>query len=218
MRASQDLNQASLDRTRLEKYLADVKTINDATPKRSRGMRSCWPARSAFASMKPASPNRSKSKAPVDEKHRKSRTRRRAQPIDGNRAGVGTQFRSRRCCQRYIARRRRILQRVCRRGCRSGARPRQPSHRTVRVHSIARSAKKSRMESKLQQSTFVRKPMSVIVVGLPAVKEERPPSFPAARRQSGSCDGTITAPRRNARAYCTSVQYKPVSVISFVFE
>ena len=33
VRASQDLNQASLDRTRLEKYLADVKTINDADPK-----------------------------------------------------------------------------------------------------------------------------------------------------------------------------------------
>jgi hypothetical protein len=33
VRASQDLNQASLDRSRLEKYLADVKTINDADPK-----------------------------------------------------------------------------------------------------------------------------------------------------------------------------------------
>ena len=33
VRASQDLNQASLDRTRLEKYLADVKAINDADPK-----------------------------------------------------------------------------------------------------------------------------------------------------------------------------------------
>src|SRR5271155_4442285 len=33
VRASQDLNQASLDRSRLEKYLADVKTISDADPK-----------------------------------------------------------------------------------------------------------------------------------------------------------------------------------------
>lgn len=33
VRAAQDLNQASLDRTRLEKYLADVKAINDADPK-----------------------------------------------------------------------------------------------------------------------------------------------------------------------------------------
>jgi hypothetical protein len=33
VRASQDLNQASLDRSRLEKYLADVKAINDADPK-----------------------------------------------------------------------------------------------------------------------------------------------------------------------------------------
>jgi hypothetical protein len=33
VRASQDLSQASLDRSRLEKYLADVKTINDADPK-----------------------------------------------------------------------------------------------------------------------------------------------------------------------------------------
>ncbi len=33
VRASQDLNQASLDRTRLERYLADVKSISDADPK-----------------------------------------------------------------------------------------------------------------------------------------------------------------------------------------
>ncbi len=33
VRASQDLNQASLDRSRLEKYLADVKSISDADPK-----------------------------------------------------------------------------------------------------------------------------------------------------------------------------------------
>jgi len=33
VRASQDLNQASLDRTRLEKYLADVHEISDADPK-----------------------------------------------------------------------------------------------------------------------------------------------------------------------------------------
>jgi hypothetical protein len=33
VRASQDLNQASLDRSRLEKYLSDVKTISDADPK-----------------------------------------------------------------------------------------------------------------------------------------------------------------------------------------
>jgi len=33
VRASQDLNQASLDRTRLEKYLGDVRQISDADPK-----------------------------------------------------------------------------------------------------------------------------------------------------------------------------------------
>lgn len=33
VRASQDLNQASLDRTRLEKYLVDVHRISDADPK-----------------------------------------------------------------------------------------------------------------------------------------------------------------------------------------
>ena len=33
VRALQDLNQASLDRSRLEKYLADVKSISDADPK-----------------------------------------------------------------------------------------------------------------------------------------------------------------------------------------
>src|SRR5712675_3362056 len=33
VRASQDLNQASLDRTRLEKYLTDVREISDADPK-----------------------------------------------------------------------------------------------------------------------------------------------------------------------------------------
>jgi hypothetical protein len=33
VRASQDLNQASLDRSRLEKYLADVKAVSDADPK-----------------------------------------------------------------------------------------------------------------------------------------------------------------------------------------
>jgi hypothetical protein len=33
VRASQDLNQASLDRTRLEKYLGDVKEISDTDPK-----------------------------------------------------------------------------------------------------------------------------------------------------------------------------------------
>ncbi len=33
VRASQDLNQASLDRSRLEKYLGDVKAISDADPK-----------------------------------------------------------------------------------------------------------------------------------------------------------------------------------------
>jgi hypothetical protein len=33
VRASQDLNQASLDRSRLEKYLSDVKAISDADPK-----------------------------------------------------------------------------------------------------------------------------------------------------------------------------------------
>jgi hypothetical protein len=33
VRASQDLNQASLDRTRLEKYLSDVREISDADPK-----------------------------------------------------------------------------------------------------------------------------------------------------------------------------------------
>src|SRR5258707_100877 len=33
VRASQGLNQASLDRSRLEKYLADVKSISDADPK-----------------------------------------------------------------------------------------------------------------------------------------------------------------------------------------
>jgi hypothetical protein len=33
VRASQDLNQASLDRTRLEKYLSDVRQISDADPK-----------------------------------------------------------------------------------------------------------------------------------------------------------------------------------------
>jgi hypothetical protein len=33
VRASQDLNQASLDRSRLEKYLADVKAISDADPR-----------------------------------------------------------------------------------------------------------------------------------------------------------------------------------------
>src|ERR1700692_3916098 len=33
VRASRDLNQASLDRSRLEKYLGDVKVISDADPK-----------------------------------------------------------------------------------------------------------------------------------------------------------------------------------------
>ncbi len=33
VRASQDLNQASLDRTRLEKYLTDVREVSDADPK-----------------------------------------------------------------------------------------------------------------------------------------------------------------------------------------
>jgi hypothetical protein len=33
VRASQDLNQASLDRSRMEKYIADVKAISDADPK-----------------------------------------------------------------------------------------------------------------------------------------------------------------------------------------
>ena len=33
VRASQDLNQASLDRSRLEKYLSDVRTISDVDPK-----------------------------------------------------------------------------------------------------------------------------------------------------------------------------------------
>src|SRR5262249_19842765 len=33
VRASQDLNRASLDRTRLEKYLGDVRAISDADPK-----------------------------------------------------------------------------------------------------------------------------------------------------------------------------------------
>src|SRR6202048_4264447 len=33
VRASQDLNQASLDRTRLEKYLGDVREISDVDPK-----------------------------------------------------------------------------------------------------------------------------------------------------------------------------------------
>ena len=33
VRASQDLNQASLDRSRLEKYLADVKSVSDVDPK-----------------------------------------------------------------------------------------------------------------------------------------------------------------------------------------
>src|SRR5580698_3062825 len=33
VRASQDLNQASLDRSRLDKYLADVRAISDADPK-----------------------------------------------------------------------------------------------------------------------------------------------------------------------------------------
>jgi len=33
VRASQDLNQASLDRTRLEKYLSDVREISDVDPK-----------------------------------------------------------------------------------------------------------------------------------------------------------------------------------------
>src|SRR5579863_7987772 len=33
VRASQDLNQASLDRSRLDKYLADVRAISDAAPK-----------------------------------------------------------------------------------------------------------------------------------------------------------------------------------------
>ncbi len=188
MRASQDLNQASLDRTRLEKYLADVKTINDADPKalkdhsillaRTLGIRvdeACFakPLEEQSACLTKNTEN-----LVLDDGHSQSMVTALASGPSSDLAGAvsATSLAGAGFYSAYVG------------AVVDLARVLGSLHTAqyVYIPSLAL-PKKEQMNLKLNNPPSFRKPMSVIVVGLPAVEAAQLPPLRAVNLDSVFC-------------------------------
>jgi hypothetical protein len=188
VRASQDLNQASLDRTRLEKYLADVKTINDADPKalkehsillaRTLGIRvdeACFakPLEEQSACLTKNTEN-----LVLDDGHSQSMVTALASGPSSDLAGAvsATSLAGAGFYSAYVG------------AVVDLARVLGSLHTAqyVYIPSLAL-PKKEQMNLKLNNPPSFRKPMSVIVVGLPAVESAQLPPLRAVNLDSVFC-------------------------------
>ena len=188
VRASQDLNQASLDRTRLEKYLADVKTINDADPKalkdhsillaRTLGIRvdeACFakPLEEQSACLTKNTEN-----LVLDDGHSQSMVTALASGPSSDLAGAvsATSLAGAGFYSAYVG------------AVVDLARVLGSLHTAqyVYIPSLAL-PKKEQMNLKLNNPPSFRKPMSVIVVGLPAVEAAQLPPLRAVNLESVFC-------------------------------
>ena len=188
VRASQDLNQASLDRTRLEKYLADVKTINDADPKalkehsillaRTLGIRvdeACFakPLEEQSACLTKNTEN-----LVLDDGHSQSMVTALASGPSSDLAGAvsATSLAGAGFYSAYVG------------AVVDLARVLGSLHTAqyVYIPSLAL-PKKEQMNLKLNNPPSFRKPMSVIVVGLPAVEAAQLPPLRAVNLDSVFC-------------------------------
>ena len=147
VRASQDLNQASLDRSRLETYLDDVKATSDADPTELHE-RSLLLARSLNIKLDSQCFDKpTEQQAPcltqntdqliLDDGHSQSMVTALTSGPSSDLIGHG---------EHDAAGGRRILQRVRGRGGGHGAHPEQHSHRGVSIYSGARAAEKRAAE------------------------------------------------------------------------
>jgi hypothetical protein len=188
VRASQDLNQASLDRSRLEKYLADVKTINDADPKalkdhsillaRTLGIRvdeACFakPLEEQSACLTKNTEN-----LVLDDGHSQSMVTALASGPSSDLAGAvsATSLAGAGFYSAYVG------------AVVDLARVLGSLHTAqfVYIPSLAL-PKKEQMNLKLNNPPSFRKPMSVIVVGLPAVEAAQLPPLRAVNLDSVFC-------------------------------
>ena len=210
VRASQDLNQASLDRTRLEKYLADVKTINDADPKalkehsillaRTLGIRvdeACFakPLEEQSACLTKNTEN-----LVLDDGHSQSMVTALASGPSSDLAGAvsATSLAGAGFYSAYVG------------AVVDLARVLGSLHTAqyVYIPSLAL-PKKEQMNLKLNNPPSFRKPMSVIVVGLPAVESAQLP--PLRCGQSGLRflpAKVIACPARRRRALTIFVRHR----------
>src|SRR6202790_255222 len=176
VRASQDLNQASLDRTRLEKYLSDVREISDADPKalhdrsvllaRTLGIRLDQQCFERPLEQQASCLTQNTGNLVLDDGHSQSMVAALASGPNSDLIGAvsatplaGGGFYS--ACVGAIVDLARVMSNI----------------RTASFQYIPAlvSPKKEEMNLKLNNPPSFRKPMSVIVVGLPAVEAPQLP-------------------------------------------
>jgi hypothetical protein len=183
VRASQDLNQASLDRTRLEKYLADVKAINDADPKalkehsmllaRTLGIRVEKPLEEQSACLTKNTEN-----LVLDDGHSQSMVTALASGPSSDLAGAvsATSLAGGGFYSAYVG------------AVVDLARVLGSLHTASYVYIPALALpKKEQMNLKLNNPPSFRKPMSVIVVGLPSIEAAQIPPLRAVNADAVFC-------------------------------
>lgn len=188
VRASQDLSQASLDRSRLEKYLADVKTINDADPKalkehsmllaRTLGIRVDEACFAKPLEEQSSCLTRNTENLVLDDGHSQSMVTALASGPSSDLAGAvsATSLAGSGFYSAYVG------------AVVDLARVLGSLHTASYVYIPALALpKKEQMNLKLNNPPSFRKPMSVIVVGLPAVEAAQLPPLRAVNADSGFC-------------------------------
>ena len=174
VRASQDLNQAMLDRSRLDIYLAAVRHINatdpgrlkDAAPllARSLGMKIDDKCLDRMPEMQAACLTQGREALILNDGHSESIVE--ARP-DRRRSGHAAQL--------HAAGELWFLQSVCGLGDGHRAYPRHLSHRAIPVHSRAGHATGRPVALMLNMPPSFHNPKSVMVTALPAVEASQPP-------------------------------------------
>lgn len=188
VRASQDLSQASLDRSRLEKYLADVKTINEADPKalkehsmllaRTLGIRVDEACFAKPLEEQSSCLTRNTENLVLDDGHSQSMVTALASGPSSDLAGAvsATSLAGSGFYSAYVG------------AVVDLARVLGSLHTASYVYIPALALpKKEQMNLKLNNPPSFRKPMSVIVVGLPSVEAAQLPPLRAVNADSVFC-------------------------------
>jgi hypothetical protein len=188
VRASQDLSQASLDRSRLEKYLADVKSINESDPKalkehsmllaRTLGIRVDEACFAKPLEEQSSCLTRNTENLVLDDGHSQSMVTALASGPGSDFAGAvsATSLAGSGFYSAYVG------------AVVDLARVLGSLHTASYVYIPALALpKKEQMNLKLNNPPSFRKPMSVIVVGLPAVEAAQLPPLRAVNSDAAYC-------------------------------
>ena len=183
VRTSQDLNQAELDRSRLDRYLEAVRALNDADPAKLAAVAPLL-ARSLAIKVDEKCLDRIPAlQAPCLMAGQESLDlERRAQHLDRGGIDLGPRGRSRDAGELHAAARVRILQPLHRLGSRHREDPRLVSHGAIPVHPGARDAQGQRFAIDAERRSVV--PRSEVGPGGRAARRRAGAAAAAARGRS----------------------------------